>query len=310
MKTQIIAKATKLGYRAILHLKKVSPELMLAGGVIGIVGAGVWACINSAKNTPNIIEETHEELDAIEQSVNENRLDVAVERKEVFKVYAHQTFKLVRNYAGPLALGGASLALIIGSHCVLNRRYLGATAAYTAVEEAYRAYRDRVRKAIGEEEEKRLYLNTSERDDIPVKEVNPETNEAIVSTKSGIIVNPDFKCSQYAKFFDENSTQWQKDPEYNLMFLRAQENYANNLLTARGHLFLNEVYDMLGLPRTQAGALVGWVKDSNHDGYVDFGLYNVYRDIQRGEKVRDFVNGYERSVLLDFNVDGIIYDKI
>ena len=147
MKTQIIAKATKLGYRAILHLKKVSPELMLAGGVIGIVGAGVWACVNTFKRTPDIIEETHEELDAIEKSVSENRLDVAVERKEVFKVYTHQTFKLIRNYAGPLALGGASLALIIGSHCVLNRRYLGATAAYTAVEEAYRAYRDRVRKA-------------------------------------------------------------------------------------------------------------------------------------------------------------------
>lgn len=310
MNSQVISKVTRLAGRTVLKLKKISPELMLGFGIAGIVGAGIWACVNTFKNTKDIVEETHEELDKIEESVENNRLPEAIERKAVFKIYTRQTWKLVRNYVGPLALGGASLALIVGSHCVLNRRYLGATAAYKAVEEAYRAYRDRVRAAVGEEEEKNLYLNTSNRNDIPVNEIDPNTGESVVSTKSGVVVNPNFKCSQYARFFDESSNQWQKDPEYNLMFLRAQENYANNLLNARGHLFLNEVYDMLGIPRSQAGAVVGWIKDSNHDGYVDFGLYNVYRDVNRGERVRDFVNGYERSVLLDFNVDGIIYDKI
>ena len=88
------------------------------------------------------------------------------------------------------------------------------------------------------------------------------------------------------------------------MFLRNQQQYANDKLRANGYLFLNEVYEMLGIQKTQAGQIVGWVyddKNENGDNYVDFGMYDVNRST-----CRDFVNGYERSILLDFNVDGSI----
>jgi hypothetical protein len=107
-----------------------------------------------------------------------------------------------------------------------------------------------------------------------------------------------------ARFFDETCPQWSKTAEYNLAFLKCQQNYANDLLHSRGHIFLNEVYDMLGIPRSQAGSVVGWVK-GNGDDYIDFGIF----DVTDGRK-RDFVNGYERNILLDFNVDGIIYNLI
>ena len=114
--------------------------------------------------------------------------------------------------------------------------------------------------------------------------------------------------SDYAKFFDEGCREWDKDPEYNLTFLKCQENYANDLLKSKGHLFLNEVYDMLGIPRTKAGQIVGWIYDEENpigDNYVDFGIYDVYKEANR-----NFVNGYERNILLDFNVDGDILSKI
>ena len=114
--------------------------------------------------------------------------------------------------------------------------------------------------------------------------------------------------SIYAKFFDDGCTGWTKDPEYNLMFLKDQQRYANDLLQSKGHLFLNEVYDMLGIPRTKAGQAVGWIYDEKNpvgDNFVDFGMYDMYN-----EKARDFVNGYERTILLDFNVDGNILDMI
>lgn len=111
--------------------------------------------------------------------------------------------------------------------------------------------------------------------------------------------------SQYARFFDENSPNWSKDVEYNLMFLKQQQDYANSRLKAEGFLYLNDVYDMLGIPRTKAGQLVGWIYNTDNptgDNYVDFGLHT--------DMSSEFVNGYKKTVLLDFNVDGNIWDLI
>lgn len=111
--------------------------------------------------------------------------------------------------------------------------------------------------------------------------------------------------SIYARFFDESCAAWSKDAEYNLTFLKGQQAHANDILRARGYVFLNEVYDMLGMPRTKAGQAVGWIYDESNpygDNYIDFDLND--------ERCSTFVNGYERSVLLDFNVDGNIVDKV
>jgi hypothetical protein len=114
--------------------------------------------------------------------------------------------------------------------------------------------------------------------------------------------------SDYARFFDVGSSYWTKDAEYNLMFLRRQQDYANEMLKSKGVVFLNEVYDMLDIARTQAGQIVGWVYDKDNpevDSYIDFGIY----DLQDPDK-RRFVNGDERSILLDFNVDGPVYQLL
>lgn len=297
------SKVTRFAGRIGLKLKEASPEIMLVGGVIGVVGATVLACRATLK-APDIIEETHEMLDEIEEDAIDRRLPEKYRKRNIFKVYIHQTTKMAQIYAPSLALGGASLALIVGSHCVLNRRYIGTTAAYKALEEAFKAYRKRTKELLGEEKEKDLYLGREYRENIPVNDYDEETGEAIITPNNGVVINPQYPGSPYARFFDENSPEWKKNAEYNHIFLVAQQNYANNLLKARGHVFLNEVYDMLGIPRSQAGAVVGWILGGGDD-YIDFGMNDIYR-----ETARDFVNGYDRSILLDFNVDGVIYDKI
>lgn len=111
--------------------------------------------------------------------------------------------------------------------------------------------------------------------------------------------------SVYARFFDAGCTAWRNDSEYNLMYLKQQQKYANGVLKEQGYLFLNDVYDMLGIPRTKAGQVVGWVyneENPNGDNFVDFGIYN--------EGNEDFVNGFGKNPLLDFNVDGNILDKM
>lgn len=114
-----------------------------------------------------------------------------------------------------------------------------------------------------------------------------------------------YVVSPYARWFNEECVAWSNDPETNRYFLLLQQSYANELLRKRGYLFLNEIYDMLGIPMTKAGQVVGWIYDENNptgDNYVNFGLINTCNG--------DFVNCYEKSILLDFNVDGMILDRI
>jgi hypothetical protein len=110
----------------------------------------------------------------------------------------------------------------------------------------------------------------------------------------GISVDP----SSYARVFDESNRNWERSPEYNLLFLKSQENYMNDLLQARGHVFLNDVYDGLGFKRTSAGQIVGWLANGSGDGHIDFKMQEHQKDTNTP------------SVHLDFNIDGIIYDKI
>lgn len=141
-------------------------------------------------------------------------------------------------------------------------------------------------------------------------EIDDEELKKLLNLKSeeeypGNRIDETENVGQYARVFDDSSIRWRKDPEYNMHFLKDQQNYCNDLLKTRGHLFLNEVYDILGIPRTKAGAVVGWVYDKENpigDKFVDFGLtsdYNYY-----------FINGYTNTALLDFNVDGYILDYI
>lgn len=286
---------TRIGTKAIMKVRKHSPEILLVTGIVGVVAGAVMAC-KATTHVDEIIAETHEELDKVDLHVKPQKIDYA-------KAYVNCGLKFVKLYGPSVAVGGAGIACLIGSHGILNKRYLGTTAAYGALQEAYKRYQNNVRAAVGEEVEKNIRLGLTEKGDIPVEEVK-EDGEVLITPSKGVIVNPAINASPYCVFFDESSKEWTKNSEYNKMVLMAKQQVANEMFNAQGHLFLNEVYDMIGVPRTQAGAVVGWIKGAGDD-YVDFGIVNAY-----SEKARDFVNGYERSILLDFNVDGVIYDKI
>jgi hypothetical protein len=111
-----------------------------------------------------------------------------------------------------------------------------------------------------------------------------------------------YSVGPYARWFNEKSLAWTKDPEKNKFFLMRQQDYANEKLKAKGYLFLNELYDMVGIPKSKAGQVVGWMLNGDGDGYIDFGLFSHNNE--------DFINGYKNSILLDPNVDGIILDQI
>jgi hypothetical protein len=271
-------------FKSVLLLKKNSPSIMFVGGIAGVVGSTVMACKATLK-LPEALNNMEEELTMVKYDTDHP------DSKDIAYVYAKNVAHIGKLYAPAIIVGGISISALTGSHITLNRRNASLTAAYAAVSKAYDEYRERVKEKFGEDDEKHIYHAIS-------KEKQKSENG---KDETVLVADPN-KWSPYARFFDECSTSWQKNAELNRLFVQCQQNYANQLLQARGHVFLNEIYDMLGLERSKAGQVVGWVISEDGDNYIDFGLFEARSNL--------FVNGWERSVLLDFNVDGVIYDKI
>lgn len=279
-----------------LLAKKNSPGFLLGAGIVGMVGSTVLACRATLK-MDEVLEEAKDKLDTA-RSLDHPEYSEKDRQRDVSLIYFQTSVKIVTLYGPAIILGGTAIAALVNSHNILTRRNAALTAAYTALEKGFKEYRARVIEKYGEEQDQDFRYGTQQ-----VEVVDPDTGKKRIAKRVG-----PGDPSIYARFFDNGSTSWSKEPEYNLIFLKCQQNYANDLLRSRGHVFLNEVYDMLGIPRSKAGAVVGWLltKNGETDNFVNFGIF----DDRSNERVRDFVNGFEGAILLDFNVDGIIYDKI
>ena len=304
----------KVGFK----IQKHSPEILLVTGTVGVIASTVMACKATTK-VNFVLEETRDNVETIHKAlergtVKTEELDADgknVEivytgedhKKDLAIVYGKTGLKLVKLYGPAVLLGAASLGCFLTSHKIMRGRNMAFAAAYATVDRGFKEYRERLIERFGKDVDRELKYNikAKEIEEIVMQEDGTETTV----TKTVEVVDPNVE-SDYARFFDEWCTGWTKDAESNLIFLKQQQNQANDMLRAKGRLFLNEVYDMLGIPRSKAGQIVGWVYDKDNqigDNYVDFGIYDLHN-----EQKRLFVNGHERSILLDFNVDGNIWE--
>ena len=296
--------------RAGLQLKKYSPEIMVAAGVIGTVASTVLACratikandiLKESKKVKAQIDDVHDGVVEIEGEYTEDDY-----KKDLTVYYAQTAVQVAKTYAPAVSLGVASIASILGGYNVMKKRYVASVAAYSALNEGFREYRSRVVDKFGKEIDREMKYGIKAQT-VNVTEVDENGEEKVVKKKAGVVTEGNL--SEYAKMFTSESHCWNNNFDYNMMFLRAQEQYANDILTARGHLFLNEVYEMLGIPHTQAGQLVGWVKGSDGDGFVDFNLPDndeIYLEHMASESEKK----YTRCIPLDFNVDGYVLEMI
>jgi len=304
MKSELMAKVTRLAYTSKLKIKKHSPEILLTVGIIGTITSTVMACKRTLK-VNDILKEKKDNCDAVHKCLEEKRDDYTQQdaNKDLTVIYAQTGIKLVKLYAPAIMVGALSIGSIISGHKILKKRNVALAAAYAIIDKSFKRYRAGVIEEFGQGVDQQLRFGIKSKE-IEVKDKNGKVKKEVVSE----IEDENFVYSDYARFFDAASNSFEKDPEYNLMFLRRQQDYANDLLKSRGHLFLNEVYDLLDIPRTKAGQIVGWIYDPKNntkgDNYVDFGIY------KNNSAHRRFVNGLEYNILLDFNVDGVIYDLI
>lgn len=292
-----------------LKLKKHSPEILLGVGIVGFVGTVVLAC-RATLAADEVLEEHERKMKDIDEAVeladtypNDYEYDEDLVKRDKMIIYTKTAVKFAKLYAPTVAVGGLSLACILVSRNIMQRRYLGALAAYNAVSTAFNEYRRRVIEEVGEVMD-RHYRYGTEIETIEKKVIGEDGKEKTVTEVvekpgTGMVLPNDT-----SRWLDEsNPKMWDKNSEFVKMNLRGMQNYCNDILHTRGHIFLNEVYDALGFPHTTEGQILGWVMGAGDD-FVDFGLYLDEK------QARDFINGYSDRILLQFNHDGVIWDKI
>ena len=283
--------------RQLLKGRKHSPVLLFGTGIIGFVGTVVLASKATLKLDALVEDNETRQADALVMlESGDARYSKKDYAKDSAKLKSALVMDVIKLYAPAAGLGVVTVCALGGSHVILTKRNAGLVAAYSALDKGYNEYRERVTALVGSDKELEL------RHGAEVREIAVDTEKG--TEVQSVTTHNGKTHSQYARFFDQMCPAWKSRAEFNLFFLRSQQAYANDMLQARGHVFLNEVYDQLGIDRTKAGAVVGWVKN-NADNFIDFGIY----DGASGE-ARMFVNGVENSILLDFNVDGVVLDLI
>jgi uncharacterized protein DUF6353 len=278
--------------RQILVTQKHSPTLLFGAGVVGVVASTVLACRATLK-LEELLCETQDALNTA-KTLEHDKYSDDDRKKDIAYVYVRTAVKVTRLYGPSVVLGTASISALVGSHHILSKRNAALTAAYATLQKGFDEYRQRVVDELGEDRERELRYQ--------VKDVADGKDE---TGKKKTVKLATGAPSIYARFFDDSNRNWSPTSEYNILFIRCQQNYANDMLKSRGHVFLNDVYDQFGMDRTTEGAVVGWIWNGNGDNFVDFGVF----DSPACESFFEFVQG-RQGVWLDFNVDGVIYDKI
>lgn len=295
-------KVTRFGSRSVLKARKHSPTILVVAGVVGF-GATVVAAVKATPKATKVVADHKAQRDVIGPVpskgtvAKEERKDAQV---QVLELYYNTGLELTKVYGPTIMLGTLSAASVLYGHKILSARHAATVAAYSGLMDQFNAYRGRVQKTLGEKAERDIYHGAhGERVEDP--------NHPGEYSMQPVYADGELTNDSCFVWFNEKAPYFKKDPEMNAMFLNATMAHLNNLYNVRGHLFLNEAKDALGLPRTPDGQVLGWVAEGDHqsDGFIDFGHLNI----DNPETIA-FRNGERPDVMLVFNVDGIVHDLI
>ncbi len=307
MKSKLLTKVTRGFGKAGLKMKKYSPEILLVVGVVGVVASAVKACKDTPK-AQKLIEEGKEQLTTYQEYAETHPEKYSEEdlKDDTKKVYVQTGLKVAKVYAPAIILGAASLSCIFGSNHILKKRNIALAAMYETLDKSFKEYRNNVVKNFGTDLDKELKYNIVNKE-IEEQVINPDgTTETVKKVERVIGTEP----SGFSIIFDAGDPGWDPTPDACMKFLELTQRVANDRLRARGYLTLNEVYEMLGHPATKAGLVNGWVykKNNTGDNEVSFFLENIYKAIRDAEN--EGTTLYNRGYIVDFNIDGYIYDQI
>lgn len=305
MKTNVMNNLTRTFNKLGWKIKKHSPEILLVTGVVGVVGSAVMACKATTKASA-VIENAKKKIETIHAVAEDpefaKEYTLEDKKKDLTIAYTQTALDFIKLYGPSVLLGAASITCILASHNIVRKRNAALSAAYAAVDRSFKEYKGRVVERFGEELDRELTYNIKAKE---VEEVVTNEDGTTSSVKKTVNVVEGPVLSEYAICFDDTCLNWSRNAEDNKFFLMQVQAMLNDRLQSQHIVTLNELREAIGLPLTPKGAIIGWVYDKDNqigDNYIDLGIFNI-----RSEANRNFVNGFEKSVWLDPNVDGEIY---
>ena len=271
--------------KAKVYAQGKAPVISTILGTITLLGAGVYSSIQSYK-LANIKNTNNDKIKEIEKTCPPDKA-----KNEISKIKKDEVSTAFKMYA-PVAIGVSLGCFGIGWGCNKDRNTINAlSTSLTAVTTAYRSAEQRSIEKYGKEESDKVFHPCTE-------EVDADTGEVTkVYNKSDL--------GEFDFIFYEGSTGFTKNPELNKEFIFSQLRALNRKLELDGLVLVNDVYECFGHPKTEKGAMFGWVYDKNVYNKIDFGLTDPNKD-----GLAKFLNGDEAGVLLSLNPDGYILDKI
>ena len=145
-------------------------------------------------------------------------------------------------YIPAVVTGASTIACIWGINHLSVKNQASLMSAYALLDNSYKEYRNKVKEIQGEEAEfniEREIIKSQFNDDMEIQE--------------GKLL-----------FYDRTSQQFFEDTMEHV--LAAETKFLENLHN-RTYAYLNEYYDILGIPRVEYGYQLGWVATENNDPY-------------------------------------------
>lgn len=289
--------------KAQLTVKKHSPEILMVAGVIGTVAGAVMACKETLELEDVLDECKQEKMELEEQyAICEQYSEDALKKDQV-KLTIKQVAKIVKLYAPSVIMEATSIGVIFASNDIMRKRNASMAAAYATLNSMYKRYRQNVIESYGEEVDKDMRFGVKHE---KVTEIDEDGNKVKIDARIVDLDNTALAISDYSRFFQAGCKGFDASSgRYNLLYLKGIQAMFNNKLIADGYVMLNDVYRELGFDTIPEGWSIGWVYDESNpigDNYIDFGLYEARNKNQRA------VNDWEPVILMDFNVDGNLYE--
>lgn len=289
--------------KAQLTVRKHSPEILMVAGVIGTVAGAVMACKETLELEDVLDECKQEKMELEEQYAMCEEYSEDALKKDKVKLTIKQAAKIVKLYAPSVIMEATSIGVIFASNDIMRKRNASMAAAYATLNSMYKRYRQNVIESYGEEVDKDMRFGVKHE---KVTEIDEDGNKVKIDARIVDLDNTALAISDYSRFFQSGCKGFDASSgRYNLLYLKGIQAMFNNKLIADGYVMLNDVYRELGFDTIPEGWSIGWVYDEENpigDNYIDFGLYEARNKNQRA------VNDWEPVILMDFNVDGNLYE--